>query len=97
LSEEEYNTRVEKLVFGSSQQPDSKKEAKHKKVIHENDHKNNELNDRALSMANEIDNLLKEGEGFNSKQKIIEAEDVNIEDLDDLGVSGPTSTEDTLI
>ena len=90
LTEEEYNQKVEKLVFGSSQQPESKKEAKHKRVIHENDNKNTELNDRALSMANEIDNLLKEGESFNTKQKLIEAEDVNIEDIEDLGVSGPT-------
>jgi hypothetical protein len=100
LSEEEYNTRVEKLVFGSTQQPDTKKEAKHKKVIHENTVKNNELNDRAMRMANEIDSLLKEGENFNTQQKIVETDDVNLEDLgdiDELSVSGPTEGGGTVI
>ena len=86
LTEEEYNEQVEKLVYGTTVEPERKKEAKHKKVIHENDHKNNELNNRALSMANEIDSLLKEGDAFNTKQKITEAQDVDIEDIENLDV-----------
>jgi hypothetical protein len=86
LTEEDYNAQVEKLVFGSSQQPETKKVGKHKRVIHENDSKNAELNIRAMNMANEIDGLLKEGEEFNSKQKIVEAEDVNFEDIENLDV-----------
>jgi hypothetical protein len=86
LTEEEYNQKVEKLVYGNTLEPLTKKEAKHKRVIHENDTMNNELNARALNMANEIDNLLKEGESFNSQQKIIEAEDVEIDDIENLDV-----------
>ena len=86
MTEDEYNNQVEKLVFGTTAEPERKKEAKHKKVIHENDYKNNELNNRALSMANEIDSLLKESDAFNSKQKITEAEDVDIEDIENLNV-----------
>jgi len=87
LTEDEYDKKVEKLVFGgNSSEPASKKEAKHKRVIHENDTKNNELNSRAMNMASEIDNLLKEGESFNTTQKITEAEDVEIDDIENLDV-----------
>jgi hypothetical protein len=86
LTEDSYNAKVERLVFGTTQEPERKKEAKHKKVIHENEIKNNELNSRALNMASEIDNLLKEGENFNSQQKIVEVEDVEIDDIENLDV-----------
>jgi len=89
LSEEEYNKQVEKLVFGTTVEPERKKEAKHKKVINENNHKNSELNKEALNMISEIDILLKEGESINTQQKIIEAEDVDFDDLDIPGVSHP--------
>jgi hypothetical protein len=87
LSEDEYNKQVEKLVYGTTVEPERKKEAKHKKVINENDNKNNELNIRALDMANEIESLLKEGESINTQQKIVEAEDVEIDDIENLDVS----------
>ena len=87
LSEDEYNKQVEKLVYGSTIEPERKKEAKHKKVITENNNKNNELNTRALNMANEIESLLKEGESINTRQKFVEAEDVEIDDIESLDVS----------
>jgi hypothetical protein len=86
LSEDEYNDQVEKLVYGTTIEPERKKEKRHKKVIHENDTKNTELNTRALDMANEIDNLLKESESINTPQKIVEAEDVEIGDIENLDV-----------
>ena len=86
LSEEEYNTQVEKLVYSNTREPLSKNEAKHKKVIHENDNKNSELNNKALDMANEIDGLLKEGESLNNHHKVNEAEDVNIDDIENLDI-----------
>ena len=86
LSENRYNDMVERLVFGTTKEPERQKEAKHKKIIHENESKNAELNSRAMNMANEIDGLLSEGKDFNSKQKIAEIEDVEIDDIENLNV-----------
>ena len=86
LSEDDYNKQVEKLVFGSSQEPEHKKEASHKKIIKENDLKNGKLNADALNMVIEIDKLLKESESINTQQKITEAQDVEIDDIENLDV-----------
>ena len=86
LSEEEYGQQVERLVYGSTVEPERKKEAKHKKIIHENNNKNNELNGHAMNMVAEIDNFLKETESINTQQKINEGEDVVIDDIENLNV-----------
>jgi hypothetical protein len=86
LSEEDYNKQVEKLVYGTSSEPEHKKEIKNKKIIRENEIKNSKLNNTALDMISEIDNLLKESESINSNHRIIESEDVNIEDIENLDV-----------
>ncbi len=86
LTEEEYNQQVERLVYGSTIEPERKKEIKHKKVINENNHKNDELNSRALIMASEIDNLLMKSESINTQQKIVEGQDVVIDDIEKLNV-----------
>ena len=86
LSEKEYDTQVEKLVYGSSREPDHQKEERHKEIIHENDVKNGNLNTAALNMVNEIDALLKESESINTQQKITEAEDVEIDDIETLNM-----------
>jgi hypothetical protein len=85
LSEEEYNTQVEKLVFGNSPEPKHKKESKHKKIISENNEKNDNLNKKAQDMVSEIDQLLSSNtESINTQQKISEAEDINIENIEDI-------------
>jgi hypothetical protein len=89
LSEEGYNQQVEKLVYGTTREPERKKEAKHKKIIHENNNKNSELNGHAMNMIAEIDNFLKETESINVQQKINEGENVEIDDLEVPGVSHP--------
>ena len=86
LSEDEYNSQVERLVFGTTAEPERKKESKQKKIIRENNNKNEELNSRAMDMANEIDNLLKESESINTPQKNIEAEDVDFDEIEKLDV-----------
>ena len=86
LSEEDYDRQLEKLVFGTTKEPERKKEARNKEIIHENDAKNGSLNDTALNMVNEIDALLKESESINTQQKVIEAEDVEIDDIENLNV-----------
>jgi len=87
LSEIEYNTQVEKLVYGSSpNEPEHQKEERHKEIIHENDVKNGNLNSAALNMVNEIDALLKESESINTQQKITESEDVEIDDIENLDI-----------
>jgi len=82
LSEEEFNRHVEKMVFGNSLEPEHKKEKKHKKVISENNAINDKLNKGALTMINEIDALLKTSDSINKEQKIDEAENVDIENIE---------------
>ena len=86
MSEERYNSQVERLVYGSSQQSETKKENHHKEIIRENDIKNGSLNDTALNMIIEIDKLLNEGDTFNTQNKFTEAQDVEIDNIEDLDV-----------
>jgi hypothetical protein len=84
--ENNFNTQVEKLVYGSSHEPEHQREERHKEIIYENDVKNGSLNTVALNMVNEIDALLKESESINTQQKITESEDVEIDDIENLNV-----------
>jgi hypothetical protein len=87
LSEKEYNDIVEKLVFGNSPEPEHKKVAKNKKIINENNKINENLNNKAQIMIDEIDLLLNKSESLNSKQKINEGEDVNFEDIEGIDLT----------
>ncbi len=87
LSEEEYVKLVEKMVFGSSLEPEHKKEKKHKKIINENDAINSKLNKNAQEMVNEIDSLLATGDTINTPQKEIESEDIDIEDIENIDLT----------
>ena len=78
MSEEEYNRQVEKLVFGSSQEPEHKNGKRHKQIIKENNAINDSLNKKANEMVNEIDMLLNKTESINTQQNINEAEDIDI-------------------
>lgn len=86
LTEKEYGIQIEKLVYGSSHEPEHKREERRKEIIYENDIKNTNLNSVAFNMVNEIDALLKESESINTIQKINEGEDVEIEDIENLDV-----------
>lgn len=78
MSEDDYNKHLEKLVYGSSDKPEKKKQNNHKKIIQENNEINTKMNKNAESMINEIDTLLKNSESINGAQK----SDDNIEDID---------------
>lgn len=86
LSEREYMSQVEKLVYGSSLEPERKKEERHREIIHENDQMNGQLNTVALNMVNEIDALLKISESINTKQTITEGDEVEIDDIENLEI-----------
>jgi intein/homing endonuclease len=88
LSEEDYNLHVEKLVLGGDKS-ENKKVIRHKKIINENNETNDRLNTNALDMIAEIDNLLKVNESINKQQKIPEIQDIEFDDLEVPGVSGP--------
>jgi hypothetical protein len=82
MTDEEYNRHIEKLVFGSSSEPERKHEESHKRVIKENDNINEQLNSKANIMIKEIDLLLKESESINAEPKGGEGEEVNFEDIE---------------
>ena len=82
LTEEEYDKHVEKLVFGSSKEPERKAEKRHRQIIKENDDVNDGLNKKANVMINEIDKLLNNTESINTQQKIDEGENIDITDIE---------------
>jgi hypothetical protein len=84
MGEDSFDMRVERLVYGSSLEPQRKQEEKQREVIYENNEKNNKLNTTAQNMISEIDALLNETESINTQQKINEVQDVNIEDIEDI-------------
>ena len=84
MTEEEYNSHLEKLVFGSTSEQVQKQENRHKEIIKENDEHNAHLNKNALDMISEIDQLLKNTESINVPQKLIESEDIDIENIENI-------------
>ena len=86
LSEEDYIKQVERLVYGSTQEPEQKKKNKQKEIIQENNKINDRLNKGAEDMIAEIDNLLENTESINSNQKINETQDIDIENIENMGL-----------
>lgn len=84
LSEEEYEKHVEKLVFGTTREPEIKKEIKQKEIIQENNEINDKLNKGAEDMIKEISSLLENTESINSKQKINELENIEFQDIENI-------------
>ncbi|MDX2321827.1 MAG: hypothetical protein QNK26_14670, partial [Moritella sp.] len=84
LSEEDFNKHLEKLVYGSSQEPVHKNEENHKKVIHENNNINDNLNKNAQAMISEIDDLLVDSESINKIHVVNEAEDIDLGNIEDI-------------
>ena len=87
MNEEDYNKHLEKLVFGTTKEPEQKQKIKQKKIIQENNKINNKLNKNAADMVAEIDHLLESSESINSKQKIDETQDIDIEDIENIDLS----------
>jgi len=86
MTDEQYNSLIEKLVYGSNPEAKPEKKAREKEIIQENNYKNDSLNKNAQAMINEIDSLIKNSERFNSPQKNDDVEDVEIENIEDLDV-----------
>jgi hypothetical protein len=87
LSEEDFGKHLERTVFGNSIEPEHKKEIENKKIINENNEKNDKLNSNANIMIEEIGVLLKNSASINSKQKENIAEDINIEDIESIDLT----------
>lgn len=86
LSEEQYNSLVEKLVFGNNPttEPENKKKKRQKEIIKENDSKIGELNVKAHLMMEEIDDLIKKGESFNTTKSRKTNESLDLEGIEDI-------------
>ena len=86
MSDEEYNKHLEKLVMGDSENGtvEQKKKSKRKELIHESNSTNEKLNKTAQDMVNEIDELLKMTESFNTNKSVDNNEDIDFEDFEDI-------------
>ena len=84
MTEEDYEKHLEKLVFGTTKEPEEKKKIKQKEIIQENNDINDKLNKGAADMVAEIEQLLENSESINSEQNIDEAEDIDIKDIEDI-------------
>lgn len=85
LSEDNYDTKIENLVYNCNVKPEREKGNKQKKLIRENELKNSELNNRALNMVGEIDNLLNESKFLNTPNKNINV-NMSIDDITDFDI-----------
>lgn len=87
MTEENYNKHLEKLVYGSTQEPEQKKKIKQKEIIQENNKTNDKLNKNAEDMITEINNLLENSETINSNHKIDDTQDIDIENIEDMDLN----------
>jgi len=81
MTDEQYNTLLEKTVFLENKK--IKKDIKNKEIIKENENKKNSNNKNVQNMINEIDDLLKENNSINIKEKKldVDVDDLNVDDL----------------
>ena len=86
MTEEQYDKHLEKLVFGTTREPEIKKEIKQKEIIQENNKINDKLNKGAADMIKEIDDMLGDTESINSKQKITEVEGIDYQDIENIEI-----------
>jgi len=84
LTDEEYDSHVKKLVYGSSNETEIKNETVRAQIIQENNEINDSLNNKAMNMINEIDSLLENHESINTRQKIVEIKNDEIVDFDNI-------------
>ena len=88
MTDEEFGSHLEKMVFGNSVEPERKKSIKNKRIINENNIINDKLNTNAQNMINEIDSLLENSESINTIPKESDAEDIDFENFDDIDLDG---------
>ena len=84
MSNYEYNSYVENMVFGVNK--NYQKTKKEKKLIKENVDKNDNLNKKAERMVNEIDSMLEKTESLNNKDSD-NIDDIDIEGLSDIDLN----------
>ena len=84
MSEEEYDSHLDKLVYGGSKT--HKKAEKRKELLKESNGKNDQLNKKASNMVNEIDSMIGEAESINSTL-LTEAEDIEAEIFDEIDLT----------
>lgn len=87
MNNDEFEKHVEKMVYENNPEQVQQKINMHKKIINENNEINNKLNYNAQSMINEIDELLSKGEAINTQKTMNEAENVNIEDIENIEIT----------
>jgi hypothetical protein len=84
MTEEQYNDHLEKLIFGTTKQPEQKQENRHKEIIKENNEINTKLNENAEAMINEINVLLENTESINKQKELNETEDIDFENIENI-------------
>lgn len=84
MSNEEYEIHLENLVYGTTHELERKMENRQKTIIQENDNINIDLNTKAQDMIREIDMLLENQKTINTTQKFNEAEDIDIENIENI-------------
>lgn len=82
LSDEEYDTHINKLVYGKKKDDDNG--GFQKDIIQENHQKNKLLNKNAEEMVKEIDSLLENSKSMNKPEKEDELQDIDIEDIENI-------------
>lgn len=84
MSQNVYDDYIENMIFGKDNNYKQKK--KTKEVLTENETKNDSLNKNAENMISEIDDLLENSKSIN-KEYDEEAEDVDIEDIENIDLN----------
>ena len=80
VNENEFNSIIEKVVYGDNKK--KAKEVEKKEVIKENVLRNHKLNETAINMVSEIDDLLKTTDNINPKKERVDESKIDI--IDDL-------------
>jgi len=84
MTDEEYDKQLEKLVFGTSKEPEQKKENRQKDIINENNKKNDKLNKKAETMIEEIDTMIGDSKSLSINEKKDALEGIDIQDIEDI-------------
>jgi hypothetical protein len=82
ISEGQFNSIIEKVVYGENKE--KKKNDEKKSVIKENELRNHKLNETATNMVNEIDKLLQDSNNINPKKHKVDESKIDIIDDIDL-------------
>ena len=84
MSNENFVKYVENMIYSSDADNNQTTIDTRRKIINENNKLNENLNSKAQNMVNEIDELLKKGDGINKNNTTNLGEDIDFESIDDL-------------